>query len=203
MTVLIHAEDKKIEQCGFLFVRKTLCVHAEMVRGGGNRVNLRKNESFITPRNEAGTLPSFITSNRKSPAISYLSKDFLSHFHFQAVFLSYLDLRRGRGVSIFCAVMAGAGMDIKYVAHLARLALTPEEEEKLGAQLGNILHYIEKLNQIGCLQCGADRSRCSVGQCDSRGCCPSFVVERRSPTQRPFQSQRLLPGAENRRVTRN
>ena len=39
-------------------------------------------------------------------------------------------------------------MDIKYVAHLARLALTPEEEEKLTGQLGNILHYIEKLNQI-------------------------------------------------------
>ena len=51
-------------------------------------------------------------------------------------------------MSIFCAFMAGTGMDIKYVAHLARLALTPEEEEKLGAQLGNILHYIEKLNQI-------------------------------------------------------
>lgn len=44
--------------------------------------------------------------------------------------------------------MADTGMDIKYVAHLARLALTPEEEEKLGAQLGNILHYIEKLNQL-------------------------------------------------------
>jgi aspartyl-tRNA(Asn)/glutamyl-tRNA(Gln) amidotransferase subunit C len=44
--------------------------------------------------------------------------------------------------------MAEAGMDIKYVAHLARIALTPEEEEKLGAQLGNILHYIEKLNQL-------------------------------------------------------
>ena len=39
-------------------------------------------------------------------------------------------------------------MDIKYVAHLARIALTPEEEEKLGAQLGNILGYIEKLNQL-------------------------------------------------------
>lgn len=39
-------------------------------------------------------------------------------------------------------------MDIKYVAHLARIALTPEEEEKLGAQLGNILHYIEKLNEL-------------------------------------------------------
>jgi aspartyl-tRNA(Asn)/glutamyl-tRNA(Gln) amidotransferase subunit C len=39
-------------------------------------------------------------------------------------------------------------MDIKYVAHLARVALTPEEEEKLGAQLGNILGYIEKLNSL-------------------------------------------------------
>ena len=58
----------------------------------------------------------------------------------------YLSLRSGLWVAIFCAFMAG--MDIKYVAHLARLALTPEEEEKLGAQLGNILHYIEKLNQL-------------------------------------------------------
>ena len=32
-------------------------------------------------------------------------------------------------------------MDIKYVAHLARIALTPEEEQKLSAQLGNILGY--------------------------------------------------------------
>jgi aspartyl-tRNA(Asn)/glutamyl-tRNA(Gln) amidotransferase subunit C len=59
-----------------------------------------------------------------------------------------LGLRSELGVAIFCAFMAGTGMDIKYVAHLARLALTPEEEEQLGAQLGNILHYIEKLNQL-------------------------------------------------------
>jgi len=39
-------------------------------------------------------------------------------------------------------------MDIKYVAHLARLQLTSEEETKLGAQLGNILGYIEKLKEI-------------------------------------------------------
>ncbi len=39
-------------------------------------------------------------------------------------------------------------MDIKYVAHLARIALSPEEEQKLGAQLGNILGYIEKLNEL-------------------------------------------------------
>jgi aspartyl-tRNA(Asn)/glutamyl-tRNA(Gln) amidotransferase subunit C len=38
--------------------------------------------------------------------------------------------------------------DIKYVAHLARIALTPEEEEKFGAQLTHILGYVEKLNQL-------------------------------------------------------
>jgi aspartyl-tRNA(Asn)/glutamyl-tRNA(Gln) amidotransferase subunit C len=44
--------------------------------------------------------------------------------------------------------MAATEIDIKYVAHLARLHLTPDEEKKLGAQLGNILGYIEKLNQL-------------------------------------------------------
>jgi aspartyl-tRNA(Asn)/glutamyl-tRNA(Gln) amidotransferase subunit C len=38
--------------------------------------------------------------------------------------------------------------NIKYVAHLARIALTPEEETKLTAQLGNILGYIEKLKEL-------------------------------------------------------
>jgi aspartyl-tRNA(Asn)/glutamyl-tRNA(Gln) amidotransferase subunit C len=38
--------------------------------------------------------------------------------------------------------------DIKYVAHLARIALTPEEEKKLSSQMGNILGYIEKLKQL-------------------------------------------------------
>lgn len=38
-----------------------------------------------------------------------------------------------------------AEIDVKYVAHLARIALSPEEEQQLSAQLGNILGYIEKL----------------------------------------------------------
>ena len=41
-----------------------------------------------------------------------------------------------------------AAIDVKYVAHLARLALTPEEEQKLGAQLSNILTYVEKLKEV-------------------------------------------------------
>jgi aspartyl-tRNA(Asn)/glutamyl-tRNA(Gln) amidotransferase subunit C len=44
--------------------------------------------------------------------------------------------------------MAGTEIDVKYVAHLARLTLAPDEEQKLGAQLGNILGYIEKLGEL-------------------------------------------------------
>ena len=44
--------------------------------------------------------------------------------------------------------MATVEIDIKYVAHLARIALTPDEEKKLASQLGNILGYIEKLREL-------------------------------------------------------
>ena len=37
---------------------------------------------------------------------------------------------------------------IQYVANLARLALTPDEEERLSGQLNNILGYIEKLKEV-------------------------------------------------------
>ena len=38
--------------------------------------------------------------------------------------------------------------DVQDVARLARIALTPAEEEKFGAQLSQVLGYIEKLNQL-------------------------------------------------------
>jgi aspartyl-tRNA(Asn)/glutamyl-tRNA(Gln) amidotransferase subunit C len=44
--------------------------------------------------------------------------------------------------------MAAVEIDVKYVAHLARLSLSPDEEQKIGAQLGNILAYIEKLKEV-------------------------------------------------------
>jgi aspartyl-tRNA(Asn)/glutamyl-tRNA(Gln) amidotransferase subunit C len=44
--------------------------------------------------------------------------------------------------------MAAAEIDVKYVAHLARISLSPDEEQKIGAQLGNILGYIEKLREL-------------------------------------------------------
>lgn len=44
--------------------------------------------------------------------------------------------------------MAGTDFDVKYVAQLARLALTPEEEKKLGAQLGNIIGFVEQLKAV-------------------------------------------------------
>ena len=44
--------------------------------------------------------------------------------------------------------MASANIDVKYVAHLARLELAADEEKKLSAQLGQILGYIEKLREL-------------------------------------------------------
>jgi len=44
--------------------------------------------------------------------------------------------------------MSSPDFDIKYVAHLARIKLTPDEEEKFGAQLGNFLGYIAKLKEV-------------------------------------------------------
>jgi aspartyl-tRNA(Asn)/glutamyl-tRNA(Gln) amidotransferase subunit C len=44
--------------------------------------------------------------------------------------------------------MVDGELNVKYVAHLARLALSPEEERTIGAQLGNILEYIEKLKEV-------------------------------------------------------
>jgi len=38
--------------------------------------------------------------------------------------------------------------DIHYVAKLARIELTPEEERQLGDQLGNILGYVAKLKEV-------------------------------------------------------
>ena len=44
--------------------------------------------------------------------------------------------------------MAAVEIDVKYVAHLARLSLSPEEEHRIGEQLGHVLGYIEKLREV-------------------------------------------------------
>lgn len=38
--------------------------------------------------------------------------------------------------------------NIQYVARLARIELSPEEQQTLGAQLGNILGYVAKLKEV-------------------------------------------------------
>ena len=44
--------------------------------------------------------------------------------------------------------MAGVEINVRYVAQLARLALTSEEEQRMGEQLGKVLVYIEKLKEV-------------------------------------------------------
>jgi aspartyl-tRNA(Asn)/glutamyl-tRNA(Gln) amidotransferase subunit C len=44
--------------------------------------------------------------------------------------------------------MASTEIDIKYVAHLARLSLSVEEERSFETQLDGVLHYIKQLEQV-------------------------------------------------------
>ena len=44
--------------------------------------------------------------------------------------------------------MPASDFDVKYIAHLARISLTPAEETKLSNQLSGILGYIEKLKEV-------------------------------------------------------
>jgi aspartyl-tRNA(Asn)/glutamyl-tRNA(Gln) amidotransferase subunit C len=44
--------------------------------------------------------------------------------------------------------MAAADFDVKYVANLARIALTEEEQTRFATQLNHILGYIEKLREL-------------------------------------------------------
>ncbi len=41
-----------------------------------------------------------------------------------------------------------ADLNIDHVAHLARLALTPEEKATFAQQLGDVLHHIEQLETV-------------------------------------------------------
>ena len=44
--------------------------------------------------------------------------------------------------------MAASDFNVKYVAHLARIQLSPAEEQKLGTQLGQILGFMDKLKTL-------------------------------------------------------
>lgn len=79
--------------------------------------------------------------------------------------------------------MSAPDFDIKYVAHLARLKLTPEEEQQLGAQLGNILGYIEKLKEV-----------------DVTGVEPTAHA---FPMANVFRADEVRPGLSNEEALRN
>ncbi len=44
--------------------------------------------------------------------------------------------------------MAAVDIDVNYVAHLARLSLSPAEAQKFGSQLAHVLGYVEKLREV-------------------------------------------------------
>jgi aspartyl-tRNA(Asn)/glutamyl-tRNA(Gln) amidotransferase subunit C len=90
--------------------------------------------------------------------------------------------------------MAENEIDVKYVAHLARISLSPAEEQKIGAQLGNILGYIEKLKQL------------DVSQVEPTAHAVPLVNVTRADEIHPAKcagpGQRAVPRPQNRRVSR-
>ena len=44
--------------------------------------------------------------------------------------------------------MSNGDFDIKYVANLARIKLSSDQEDRLGSQLGEILGYVKKLEEL-------------------------------------------------------
>jgi aspartyl-tRNA(Asn)/glutamyl-tRNA(Gln) amidotransferase subunit C len=44
--------------------------------------------------------------------------------------------------------MSSPEINIKYVARLARIALTPDEEAGMSGQLSEVLHYMDKLKEV-------------------------------------------------------
>jgi len=44
--------------------------------------------------------------------------------------------------------MPSREIDVKYVAHLARIALSPEEEQRFGSQLESVLGYVKQLEKV-------------------------------------------------------
>ncbi len=52
------------------------------------------------------------------------------------------------GVNLRHQMSANSDLNIDYLANLSRLALTGAEREKFARQLGDILHYVEKLKQV-------------------------------------------------------
>jgi len=75
--------------------------------------------------------------------------------------------------------MSVTNLDVKYVAHLARLELTSEEEKQFGAQLTHVLGYVEKLEQV------------DVSQVE-----PTAHVEAMHNVTRPDQVRPCLPHQE-------
>ncbi len=44
--------------------------------------------------------------------------------------------------------MPAVDIDVSYVARLARISLTAEEQQRIGAQLADVLGYINKLKEV-------------------------------------------------------
>jgi aspartyl-tRNA(Asn)/glutamyl-tRNA(Gln) amidotransferase subunit C len=77
---------------------------------------------------------------------------------------------------------------VRHVARLARLALSPEEEERFAAQLGHVLEYIERLNEVDVsgvepLSFAGEAASLPLREDEPKPCLPRETVLSQAPQQ--------------------
>ena len=77
---------------------------------------------------------------------------------------------------------------VRHVARLARLALSPEEEERFAAQLQHVLEYIERLNAVDVsgvepLSFAGDAQALPLREDEPHACLPRETVLAQAPQQ--------------------
>lgn len=79
--------------------------------------------------------------------------------------------------------------EVEHVANLARIELTEEEKEKFTKQLGDVIKYVEQLNEVD-----------TLGIEPMAHPCPEFNVTREDIVDYPCSKEELLhnaPSEEN------
>ena len=87
--------------------------------------------------------------------------------------------------------------NIRYVAHLARLSLSPAEEEQFGAQLAGILGYIEKLKELDVSGIEPTAHAVPLVNVFRPDLVAAFPGQRGSVAQRSRQGQRPVRRSQN------
>jgi predicted enzyme related to lactoylglutathione lyase len=97
--------------------------------------------------------------------------------------------------------MGAQHIDVRHVAQLARMRLTPEEEIEFGGQLDQVLGFMSQLQQLDVRGVEPTAHRDAVGKCHPARRGPSFTSAGGSAPQCARPGGRTVYCPKNRRIT--